>query len=128
MIKTLINGPYKVNRSSEEANQSEMTLGNQGGYPRVYDWLGTVVLVTYEAGPYLDADKPFEIARGRSESRAALFGLEEVSGLGIVVRKLTGAENALPSVFLSWGAIRAIQQIPPEELRDSQQKHGSPYA
>lgn len=99
-------------RGREISERSEQS-GEERGLPSVYEWLGKIIILSYMAGPDLaDIEDPYDIARAQPEAREGIFGLEEVSNLGIVARKIVRDEEGLgPPIFFPWSAIQAIQEL-----------------
>lgn len=92
--------------------------------PLPYRLLGKDIVLNYTGGPYIDDQKdPYDIARGLTESREAIFVLDEVSRLGIVVQKIVlgddGEEELVGPVFIPWGAIHALFEAPADWAEES---------
>lgn len=85
-----------------------------------YRLLGKDIVLSYTSGPGLyDLDDPYEIAKGPTEFREALFFLEEVDPMGIVVRKVMLDKDdkegiGLP-IYFPWGAVHSLFQAYPDE-------------
>lgn len=101
-----------MDSGSEKIEERAQELTNHvEAFP--YRLLGKDIVLSYTGGPGLhDLDNPYEIARGPTESREALFFLEEVNPMGIVVRKVMLDEDdkegvGLP-IYFPWGAIHSL--------------------
>jgi hypothetical protein len=87
----------------------------------VYEWVGTVVIVNYAAGPSWGADdNPFSLARGAIEGREGVFVLNEVSSVGVILRRVLEGNLSTP-VFMPWSTIHAIYQPGHEEESETKQ-------
>ncbi len=85
--------------------------------PTVYDWVGDLVLVNYTRGPYWEEVKdPYDIARGALEGREGVFLLQEVSSLGVLVRRpVPEKQNWAQPVFMPWVSVHAVRQLTAEQ-------------
>lgn len=94
--------------------------------PLPYRLLGQDIVLSYTAGPGLhELDDPYATAKGPAEYREALFYLQEVSRLGIVVRKvlLSGEREELAGpVFFPWSAVHSLFEAWPDEESEEEQE------
>lgn len=104
----------------ERSEQPETSRGR----PTVYQWLGKLIILSYVGGPYIaDMEDHYDIARGQPEAREGIFGLEEVSNLGIVARKIVREQEILgPPIFFPWSAIHQIQELPTSDESKEEQE------
>jgi hypothetical protein len=81
--------------------------------PTVYEWENELVIIYYTGAPF--PGSPYEIEKGSPESRAGLFGLDEVSDLGVIVRKIgKGEDDSITyehPVFIPWGSVHFMERL-----------------
>jgi hypothetical protein len=77
--------------------------------PAVFEWEGEAVILFYTGGPF--PESPFEIQKGSLESRSGLFGLDEVSELGVMVRKIRQGGELEEPVFIPWGSVHFVERL-----------------
>lgn len=99
--------------------------------PLVYEWIGDLVVLAYTGGPTVaDLEEPvYEIAKGQPEAREGVFVLEEVSLLGVVVRKLEWSKDRqaeefaeLP-IFMPWSSVNSMYRaVLTDEAQEDQKQ------
>ncbi len=103
----------------DRPNRSEQIPAFGRGRPLVYEWVGEAVLLSYVEGPGYPADDIYKLKRGDLQATTGFYVLQEVSAIGIVVRRVrkTGEDehDFGPSKFLPWSAVQAVQGIPKDE-------------
>lgn len=104
---------------SSEHHEQEQSSGSQPverSEPAVYEWVGEIVIVNYSRGPsWAEANDPYDIARGPIEGREGVFFLQEVSRLGVLLRRPIRDEGFAEPFFMPWGSVHMIELVPPEE-------------
>lgn len=79
----------------------------------IYEWEKALVLISYTGGP--EPSNPFELKEGSLEAQSGIFGLHEVSSLGVMAQKLTLSEESEPQLeepmFIPWGSINSMKSF-----------------
>jgi hypothetical protein len=104
--------------ASEERQKSEHSR------PTVYEWTGELVILHYTGGPF--PQSPWEIEKGGLEARSALFGVDEVSELGVIVRKIREGGKLDDPLFIPWGSVLSMRVFSPSEPIEDTEKAGQP--
>ena len=86
---------------------------NGDSRPAIYEWESELVVLYYTGGPF--PSNPYEIERGSLESRSGVFGLDEVSDVGLMARKVGKGEGESITyekpVFIPWGSVHFIERL-----------------
>lgn len=90
----------------EPSSPKEPQPANQ---PAVFDWVGRLVLVGYTG---VDApENIYETAVSKVQGYSGVYVLQEVTDLGVVVRKLKEEEVLMQPVFIPWHALNEIHRL-----------------
>ncbi len=104
--------------ASEERQKPERPL------PTVYEWEGELVIINYTGGPF--PGSPWDIQQGSLEARSGLFGLDEVSDLGVMARKVRKGGEIDDPVFIPWGSVHSISVLNLNETEGDAEEAGQP--
>lgn len=81
------------------------------------------MLINYTRGPsWGDIEDPYDLARGALEGREGVFYLQELSNLGVLVRRPIRDGDFGEPAFIPWGSIHVITELPDVDETEEEQE------
>jgi hypothetical protein len=102
-----------VNPEERQQSQSQEPSEPKYSPAGVYEWVGDLVILSYARGPY--PDNPWEIHISDIKAISGLYELIEVSGVGVMVRKVKELGKLEDCMFISWGSLHFIEGLSEDE-------------
>ena len=90
----------------------------------VYEWERELVIIYYMGGPF--PESPWDVEKGSLEARSGLFGLDEVSELGVMVSKIRQAGKLDEPIFIPWGSMLSMSTLTADEPEEDTEEADQP--